>query len=168
MTSNRLLTIVLGLLTLALAGCSEVTEPKPLTYTQLLTGKEKKTWTLVSFEVIDEGEESGPVPASRLFNNACEADDQFVFYANAERKYEYTNGPTKCASSEPDVLLTDTWTFTNATATLEFAFPLLSSGKLPYIVKSLTETSMTIEIYLDELDNIDASYRFVLSSTASK
>ncbi|WP_373514947.1 hypothetical protein [Persicitalea sp.] len=166
MISNRLLTIILGLLTVGLAGCSEIKEPTPLTYTQLLTGKEKKTWSLTSFEVIDDGEESGPVPASQLFSNACEADDQFVFYANAERKYEYINGPTKCASSEPDVLLEDTWTFVNATATLEFAFPLLSSGKLPYIVKSLTENSMTLEIYLDELDNVDASYRFVFTSAS--
>jgi len=162
MKISRLLTIVVGLLTLA--GCSEITEPKPLTYTQLLTGTEKKMWSLTSFEVIDDGEASGPMPASQLFNNNCEADDQFVFYANPERKYEYVNGPTKCASSEPEVLLEDTWSFVNATATLEFAFPVLSSGKLPYIVKSLTETSMTLEIYLDELDNVNASYRFVFTS----
>lgn len=155
-----------GLLVLALAGCSKVSEPKPLTYTQLLTGTEKKTWSLTSFEVIDDGEASGPVPASQLFNNnSCEADDQFVFYANAERKYEYTNGPTKCSSGEPDVLLADTWSFVNATATLEFAFPVLSSGRLPYIVKSLTETSMTLEVYLDELENVNASYRFVFTSS---
>ncbi len=61
------------------------------------------------------------------------------------------NGPTKCSSSEPDILLTDSWNFTNANATLEFAFPVLSTGKLPFIVKSLTETSMTIEIYLDNI-----------------
>ncbi|GHB59106.1 hypothetical protein [Persicitalea jodogahamensis] len=164
MILNRLLIVASGLFILILSGCSETTDPKPLTYTQLLTGTEKKTWSLTSFEVIDDGEESGPVPASQLFNNTCEADDQFVFYANAERKYEYINGPTKCSSSEPDVLLADTWSFVNATATLEFAFPLLSSGRLPYIVKSLTETSMTLEIYLDELDNVNASYRFVFTS----
>lgn len=158
-------TIVVGLSILLLSGCSEITEPKPLTYTQLLTGKEKKTWSLVSFEVIDEGEGSGKLPANNLFNGACEADDQFVFYANAERKYEYINGPTKCSSSEPDVLLTDSWNFTNANATLEFPFPVLSTGKLPFIVKSLTETSLTIEIYLDDIQGIDASYRFTLTSS---
>jgi hypothetical protein len=150
---------------LFLSSCSETMEPKPLTYSQLLTGTEKKTWSLVSFEVIDEGEGSGTIPANNLFNGACEADDQFVFYANAERKYEFINGPTKCSSSEPDVLLTDSWNFTNANATLEFAFPVLSTGKLPFIVKSLTETSMTIEIYLDDIQGIDASYRFTLSSS---
>jgi len=158
-------TLAVGLSLLLLSGCSENTEPKPLTYTQLLTGKEKKTWSLVSFEVIDEGEGSGTIPANNLFNGACEADDQFVFYANAERKYEFVNGPTKCSSSEPDILLTDSWNFTNANATLEFAFPVLSTGKLPFIVKSLTETSMTIEIYLDDIQGIDASYRFTLSSS---
>lgn len=166
MKISHLLTIVLALLTLA--GCSEITEPKPLTYTQLLTGTEKKSWSLVSYEVIDGGEESGVIPASRLFNDNCEADDQFVFYANAERKYEYINGPTKCASSEPDVLLEDTWSFVNATATLEFVFPVFGNVKFPYIVKSLTENRMVIELYLDELDQVDASYRFVLSSTTPK
>lgn len=165
MIRYRLFSIVAGLSLLFLGGCSQVTEPTPLTYTQLLTGKEKKTWSLVSFEIIDEGEGSGTVPANNLFNGACEADDQFVFYANAERKYEFTNGPTKCSSSEPDVLLNDSWNFINATATLEFAFPVLSTGKLPFIVKSLTETSMVIEIYLDDLQGIDASYRFTLSSS---
>jgi hypothetical protein len=166
MKTSRLFTIVLALLTLA--GCSEIIEPKPLTYTQLLTGAEKKTWTLTSYEVIDDGEASGPIPASQLFNNTCEADDQFVFYANAERKYEYVNGPTKCATSEPEVLLEDTWSFINATATLEFVFPIFGNVKYPYIVKSLTENKMIIELYLDELDNVNASYRFVLSSSSSK
>ncbi len=165
MIRYRLFTIAAGLSLLFLCGCSEVTEPTPLTYTQLLTGKEKKTWSLVSFEVIDEGKGSGTLPANRLFNGACEADDQFIFYANAERKYEYTNGPTKCSPTEPDVLLTDSWNFTNANATLEFAFPVLSTGKVPFIVKSLTETSMVIEIYLDDIQGIDASYRFTLASS---
>ena len=165
MIRYRLFTIVAGLSLLFLGGCSEKIEPIPLTYSQLLTGKEKKIWTLVSYEIIDEGEASGTRPANELFNGACEADDQFVFYANAERKYEYINGPTKCSSSEPDVLLTDNWNFTNANATLEFAFPVLSTGPLPFIVKSLTETSMTIEIYLDDVQGIDASYRFTLSTS---
>lgn len=161
MIKHHLYTIAIGLGLLALGSCSETPEPKPLTYTQLLTGTEKKTWTLTSFEIIDEGQGTGAIPASNLFNNNCEADDQFVFYANEERKYEYTNGPTKCNTTEPDILLTDTWSFTNANATLEFAFPVLSSGRLPFIVKSLTSSSMTIEIYLGD---IDASYRFVFSA----
>jgi hypothetical protein len=151
-----ILTLLMGM-----AGCSETIEPKPLTYSQLLTGTEKKAWSLTSFQVIDEGEESSLVPARNLFNGTCEADDQYVFYANSERRYEFTNGASKCAPSEPDVLLTDQWTFTNANATLEFAFPLLNA-KLPFIVKSLTATNMTLEIYFGD---IDASYRFVFTSS---
>ncbi len=162
MKTKNTLYAALGMLLLTLSGCYETKEPKPLTYSQLLTGTEKKTWTLTSFEIIDEQKPTGPIPAANLFNNACEADDQFVFYANAERKYEYTNGPAKCAPTEPDVLLTDTWSLVNATATLEFAFPVLTTQKLPFIVKNLTATSMTLEIYLDDLD---ASYRFVLASS---
>ncbi len=164
MTFNRILTIAAGFLLLTLGSCSEPFEPKPATYSQLLTGKEKKSWTLVSFEVLDEGVASGPIPASNLFSNNCEADDQYVFYANGEKKFEYTNGATKCATSEPDILVTDTWTLTNANATLEFAFPLLG-GVVPFTLKSLTSTSMTIEIYLDNFEGIDASYRFVFSSS---
>jgi hypothetical protein len=164
MTRHRVLTLATGLLLLTLGGCSETIEPKPLTYTQLLTGTEKKAWSLVSLEIIDEGEASGPIPARNLFNNPCEADDQYVFYANGEHKYEYTNGPVKCSPNEPQVLITDTWTLINANATLEFAFPLLG-GKLPFTVKSLSSTSMTLEIYLDDFQGIDASYRFVFSSS---
>lgn len=167
MKQSRLLTLAAGLMLLTLSSCSEIAQPTPLTYSQLLTGKEKKTWNLVSFEVIDEGEGSGVVPINNIIRNSCEADDQFVFYANAERRFEYTNGPTKCSSKEPDVLLTDTWTLTNATATLDFALPLLGSQPLPFTVKELTETSMTVELYFEKVQEpkIDASYRFVFSSS---
>ncbi|GAB3168059.1 hypothetical protein [Telluribacter humicola] len=162
MNIYKLKSVAALFLVLWLAGCSESIEPKPLTYTQLLTGTDKKAWTLTSFQIIDEGEESNVIPARNLFNNTCEADDQYIFYANSERRYEYVNGPTKCSSNEPDVLLTDQWTFTNANATLEFVFPVLvGNARLPFIVKTLTNTNMTLEIYLGELD---ASYRFMFTS----
>ncbi|GAB2767891.1 hypothetical protein GCM10027275_07950 [Rhabdobacter roseus] len=156
-------------LLLGMSGCSETIEPKPLTYTQILTGTVKKTWLLTSFQVIDEGVESEVVPARNLFNGTCEADDQYVFYANAERKFEFTNGPTKCSASEPDVLLTDQWILTNANATLEFAFPVLSTQPLPFVIKSLTSNSMTLEIYLDQVfgDDTNASYRFNFTSSSN-
>ena len=157
-----LLAVVSGCLIL-LNSCTEIKEPQPLTYTQLLTGSEKKTWVLTSFEVIDEGEGSGDIPATQLFSNNCELDDQYVFYAGSERKYEFSNGPTKCSPTEAEILLTDQWAFTNANATLEFAFPLLAgSNRLPFTVRSLTETKMVLEIYLGE--NIDASYTFTFTS----
>ena len=157
------------LLLLGMSGCSEKIEPKPLTYTQVLTGTEKKAWTLTSFQVIDEGEESAVIPARNLFDGACEADDQYIFYANPERRYEWSNGPTKCAAAEPDVLLTDQWVLTNATATLEFVFPVLANQPLPFVIKSLTSNSMTLEIYFDQVfgDGTDASYRFTFTSNTN-
>lgn len=154
---------LLGVLVWLLGSCTEIKEPVPLTYTQLLTGTEKKTWLLTSFEIIDEGEGTGDIPAAELFDNNCERDDEYVFYAGSERKYEFSNGPVKCSPTEAEILLTDRWTFTNANATLEFAFPLLAGGnRLPFIVKSLTADRMVLEIYLGE--DIDASYRFIFTA----
>ena len=143
------------------SGCSEKVEPKPITYSQLLTGTEKKTWRLVTFQIMDNGKSSGVQNANQLFENACEADDQYVFYANEERKFEYTNGPSKCAADEPDVIFEDNWTLVNGNATLEFALPILG-GKYPWTIKNLTENSLTIEYYFPD---INASYRFTFNST---
>ncbi|RAJ94416.1 hypothetical protein LX87_04303 [Larkinella arboricola] len=156
----RLLVLSLPVMGL-FAGCSEKVEPKPITYSQLLTGTEKKAWRLVTFQVIDNGKSSGVQNASSLFEYACEADDQYVFYANEERRFEYTNGPAKCNDNEADVLIEDNWTLINGNSTLEFAFPVLG-GKYPWTIKNLTENSLTIEYYFPD---IEASYRFTFNST---
>ncbi|MFN4147356.1 MAG: hypothetical protein ACK4GN_16135 [Runella sp.] len=157
---NILSILTLGALMVAAGSCSEKIEPKPLTYTQLLTGKEKKTWVLASATIVDE-KEPFDIPGNQLLN-PCQLDDQFIFYANEEKKLEYTNGPTKCRPTEPDILITDVWSFTQANATLEMGIPRLFGGfKLPFIVKSLTENTMVLEIYLGD---IDASYRFRFTS----
>lgn len=152
----------ISILALFAISCSEKLEPQPLTYTQVLTGKEKKTWTLTSATIVDEGDKFD-IPGNQLLAS-CQLDDQFVFYANEEKKLEYTNGATKCRSTEPDLLITDVWQFTPANSTLEMGIPRLFGGsKLPFIVKTLTETSMILEIYFGD---IDASYRFTFASTS--
>ena len=94
---------------------------------------------------------------------ACQLDDQFVFYANAEKKMEYTNGATKCRTTEAEILITDVWQLTSANATLEMVIPRLFGGfKLPFIVKTLTENTMVLEYYFGD---VDASYRFKFTST---
>lgn len=145
-------------------GCSERVEPKPLTYTQLLTGPNQKTWRLVSFQVFDNGNSSPVTPVQGQFD-PCITDDLYTFYANDERRFEATEGASKCNAADPDVFLTDQWTLVNATATLDFAFPLLTSQRLPYTIKNLTGTVLTFEFYFPDLE---ASYRFTFNSVTTK
>ena len=145
-------------------GCSEKIEPTPITYSQLLTGTEKKTWRLVSFQVFDNGQSSPVTPIANIGVDACEYDDLYTFYANDERKFEITEGATKCTATAPDVFYTDNWTLINADASLEFALPILGI-KYPYTIKNLTASVLTIEFYFPD---IDASYRFTFNATTTK
>lgn len=149
-------------------GCSERVEPKPLTYTQLLTGQNQKTWRLVSLAIIDDGNSSGVIQPSQAGVPACFADDLYTFYANDERKYEASEGASKCSNSDPDVYLTDQWTLVNASATLEFAFPLLGGQRLPFTIKNLTSNVLTVELYLQNVADLNASYRFTFNSVSTK
>ncbi|GAB3893897.1 hypothetical protein GCM10028803_08540 [Larkinella knui] len=161
---SRFLVLAMGLMGL-FSGCSEKLEPKPTTYSQLLTGIDKKAWRLVSFQVIDLGQKSGVIPIQNSID-PCRADDQYVFYAGEGRKFEYNNGATKCANSETDPLIEDSWSLINSNATLEFVIPVYELAVLPYTIKSLTENTMTVELYYDKVytDPIDVSYRFTFNS----
>jgi hypothetical protein len=75
-------------------------EPVPNTYSQLLTGTEKKTWKLVSLQVFDNGQGSGVIPVQNGLN-PCIADDLYTFYANDERKFELNEGSVKCNATNP-------------------------------------------------------------------
>jgi hypothetical protein len=158
---NFILFFVVVLIAGVASSCSEKLEPKPLTYSQLLTGTEKKTWTLSSLTIVDQKDPFDL--AGNQVLDACELDDQFIFYANEEKKMEYANGPSKCSSNEPDVLITDVWQLTNANATLEMGIPRIFGGfKLPFIVKTLDANTMVLEYYFGD---IDASYRFKFTSS---
>lgn len=166
------LLLIPGIVGWLLGGCSEKIEPKPATYSQLLTGTEKKAWRLVSLQVIDDGNASSVTPVTQLGLSACRIDDQYVFYAGEERKFDYANGPSKCAPSESDVLFSNTWTLTSANATLEFVIPIFDGQVLPYTIKNLTENVLTVELYYDKVqqspDNINVSYRFTFNSVTTK
>ncbi len=144
-------------------GCSEKVEPKPITYSQLLTGTEKKSWRIVSAQIFDDGNASGIIPAAQL-DDPCVIDDLYTFYANDERKFEITEGASKCAANDPDVFFTDNWTLINADASLEFALPILGI-KYPYTIKNLTASVLTIEFYVPD---VNASYRFTFNATPTK
>jgi hypothetical protein len=152
----------LCLLALLSIGCEQKFEPKPLTATQVLTGTEKKTWVLTSAKIIDEKNESPDIKGSDLLD-PCELDDEFVFYANEEKKLEYKNGSSKCANAEPDVIYTDSWELLQGVAELDMAIPRLFGGSIiPFTVKTLTTNTMVLEYYFGD---IDASYRFTFVSS---
>lgn len=158
------LLLIPGVVGWLLGGCSEKLEPKPATYSQLLTGTEKKTWKMVSFQIIDNGTASPVSPVTQSGVDPCITDDFCTFYADAEHKFEASEGASKCNSADPDVYVTDTWTLVNANASLEFYLPILN-GKYPWTIKNLTATVMTIEYYFGD---IDASYRFTLNAVTTK
>jgi len=136
-----------------LISCREELDPEPFTYTKLLTGEVSKTWRMTGISILEEGEATQNIP---LPDEDCVFDDEYIFYANDEKKYEILNGPLKCDEEETDVVVTDRWAFSNANATLEIILPILSIDfTLPFIVKSLTEERLVIEIFFD-----GGSYRF--------
>lgn len=158
------LLLIPGVMGWLLGGCSEKIEPKPATYSQLLTGTEKKSWKMVSVIILDENQSSGVIPVSQLSTAACITDDLVTFYANAERKMEASEGATKCSASAPDIYLTDTWELVNANATLQLYIPLLDGVYLATL-KNLTANVMTVELYFGD---INASYRFTFNTVTTK
>ncbi len=142
-------------------GCSERIEPKPLTYTQLLTGTSKKSWRLVSIIEIDEGRSSGVNTPAQYGIPPCFADDLYTFYANDERRFEIGEGATKCNPADPDIFYTGNWSFVNANASLEFLFPVFAGVPVPYIVKTLTDNVLTIEFYGTD---VDLSFRYTFNA----
>ena len=155
------LAIILSLL-LMLGACSEEFEPKPFTYSQLLTGKIKKSWRLAGFQYRVDGK---AVESFNLPSNDCFFDDLFVFYANEEKRFEINEGNSVCTFGDPQIFYEDSWALVNANATLEMAIPFLASFKLPYILRELKEDEFSVEIYFNEDTE---SYRFAFELIASE
>lgn len=148
--------LIAFLITGLFSGCSEKLDPKPFTYSQLLTGTTSKTWRLTGIRVI----ENGNVQRVNVANN-CVFDDLYVFHNDDVKTFEVNEGASKCDPADPDIFVQDTWSLVNATASLTFAIPILTGqATYPFIIKSLTETELVVEIYF-ETDN--ASYRFIFT-----
>jgi hypothetical protein len=160
--------MITGVIGWLFGGCTEKIEPEIPTYSQLITGTEKKSWRMVSLEIIDDGKSSGVISVAQAVAqqqiDACIADDLLTFYADADHKFEASEGATKCNSADPDVYVTDTWVLINGNATLQFYLPILN-GVYPWTIKNLTAQSMTIEYYFND---INASYRFTFNPVTTK
>jgi hypothetical protein len=145
----------------SLGGCSETIEPKPLTYSKLLTGETSKSWLLTTIQIIDDGNPPESLPANQIFD-PCTSDDLYVFYAGEEKKFEAREGSTKCRPNDPDVYVEGNWSLVNASATLEFPLPILTGRTaVPFTIKQLNENALTVEYYFPD---INASYRFVFAA----
>ena len=141
--------------------CSETVEPRPFTYSQIFSGKSSKTWKLKSIAFIEKDK-----PDQTFSLSNCLADDRYVFYANGERLYQVEDGTNKCSFSDPDILVSDTWSFVNATASLTIILPFLADFPLPYIVKEVDNSKMVLEIYLDEAGT--QSYQMTFNALTEK
>jgi hypothetical protein len=143
-----------------LAGCSEKLDPQPATYSKMLTGETSKSWRLTTLQILEKATivESIPLPA-----NNCVGDDLYVFFAGTEKRFQVTEGTRKCSPTDPDLIIENNWSLTNANATLSFVVPLLADFPLPFILKKMTTTELSVEIYLEDDD--DTSYRLIFSAT---
>ena len=139
-----------------LVGCSENRPPEPATYAQLLTSTTSKTWRLASLLVINDGGQPTNVPLG-----GCDADDQYVFYAGDVRRFQVTEGATKCSPADPDVVVESNWSLVNANASLTFVLPLLAGSPYPFTIKSLTATTLTVEAYQDDNTSIRCLFNAV-------
>jgi hypothetical protein len=142
--------ILVVLLLIGLLSCSESVDPRPYTYSQIFTGKTKKTWKLDRFIERKSGE------ADLQYGlDICQRDDLYVFYANEEKLYEVDNGNAICFEGDPDLLLSYTWEFNQANASLTMVLPnLFGYFLIPFTVKDVSKSDMELEIFLDEAATI--------------
>ena len=135
-----------------LLSCSETLEPKPNEFAKIFSSETSKTWLIRSIQLREEGK------STQTFGlPPCLGDDEYIFYANLEKTFEVSNGSSKCNADEPDVLVSDSWEFSNANATMKIILPLFSDNKLPFFVRSVDDKEMELEIFLDEKNT--SSYR---------
>jgi len=137
---------------LATAACTEPPEVIPYDYPKVFTGEEKKGWTIRSYQYTEEGKAT---ITGQLED--CIADDLYIFYNNAERRMEVLEGGKKCDPDDPNLIAEGSWSFVNTNATLTIPFPLLADFPLPFIVRSVEEDRMTLEIFFSDGKS---SYRF--------
>lgn len=151
MNMKRVISLSLALVVLSALSCSEEIVPTPYTYTKVFTGENSKTWKIKLLEETFEGK------VIDRFTLSCAADDKYTFYANSEHTMEVLTGTLKCDSTEP-ALITDVWTFSNASATLTMLLPFFSVNfTTPLIVRAADDDEMELEIFFDEENT--GSYR---------
>ncbi len=151
---------VFGLVLLG-SSCSEELKPTPYSYTSIFTGENSKTWKLKFLEQTLSGE------VVTTFNIDCASDDKYIFYSNTEHIFEAVSGAKKCNDNPEKSVISDSWTFNNASATLTMLLPFFTTeGTLPFIVREVKKNKMELEIFFDETNT--ESYRIHFDATDEK
>lgn len=98
---------------------------------ELLT---QKTWVIQKFE-----EKAGTANWVDDFPNfdACSKDDQYVFRAN--NTYEFNEGATKCAPTDPQIFDTGAWAFLDNETKLRI-------GSEDFNIEKLDNTSLVLTV----------------------
>ena len=126
--------------------CTEGITPKPYTESQLISGKTSKTWKLDKLVTRVDGKTDSPESLA-----TCEKDDRYIFYANSEKLFEVKNGLNKCDPDEDDELVSYTWAFNNATASLSMVVPhVFGYYYIPFTVKSVDSNDLELEVFINE------------------
>ena len=117
-------------------GCKEDLEPRPATYSKLLTGENSKSWVLSKLFFVFDDDEFDPVDITDLLA-PCEQDDLYTFYREG-KVLEITEGSSKCDPDAPDLIARTSWDIVNASASLlygsnvDYTLFELTSDKLVY------------------------------------
>jgi hypothetical protein len=158
--SRKITILSLIIFSLALS-CSEEIKPIPFDYSRILSGNTSKTWVLRRWVLLRERDGQVDFTFNEYSDlNPCMRDDRYIFYRNPEKAYEVNNGFLKCSANEPDVLLSDTWSFTNAGATFYFVLPLIADFAVPFIVKEIDNKNLTLMVYLDQAGTVKWEFGF--------
>jgi hypothetical protein len=147
---------IITILIVAFSSCTKEITPLPNLYTRVFTGTNSKTWKVKFIEETLNGK------IEDTFNVPCAADDTYTFFANSERAYKAITGNRRCSDNEPSVI-DDSWSFSNASATISIVLPFFSENSLPFIVREAKKNNMILEIYFDSTNT--SSYRVHFEST---
>jgi len=157
----RYWSLCLLLLSGVILSCSETKEPSPLSFTKAFTGNDHMSWT-IQFLVLKQAGKGD----QRISLFPCESDDIYTFHAGPDRIYTVDDHATTCTAGGNSYDVADTWSYNSATATLNIIMPPLSDRQLPFFIRSINDSQMVLEIFLDQ-DNTQ-SYRIYFSSNQIK
>lgn len=146
------------LLVFLLLACTEEVPVTPYEYSKVFSGETSRGWTIRSVLLWTEGKATLP-----LFLDECDIDDIYVFYADADHTYQVREGGKRCTDGSPAVITQSNWSFVSSKATLTIPIPLIFEEPLPFTVREVDESRMTLEIFFDEGKG---SYRFNFRSTS--
>lgn len=117
-----------------------------------------KTQLLTNSDWVQTGSQSKLTTESVWTDNfsstpACSKDDRLVFRANGS--FEINEGPTKCNSSNPQILLTGTWSFAQNETEL---VATIGGQNQTLTIETLTTTLLVIK-YTDSYSGITREYK---------